>query len=424
MSPTLAYPVAAQPVGYHWGIPPQPVPATEYMTFNWGYPPPQFIPSSAVVQPQAQSQPPQFRPLSWRTTLCRHYIKNQGWCPLGDECGYIHDLSLAAHAHNDIRFPDSQRSGRGSNNRGRAGSKHSHCWAYVQGLCRVKDCPYLHPVAVNLFVPHTPCLAWPNCSRGALCAYKHPEPLMPKMSDVLPPPPPPAQPQQKPPSPILVIPTGSLQYQGTQYQGTTYFPVSSPGGIPQVQPAPVGVSQPSPHYTWTTYSPIASAPSGYSPYSPESNPFPSPYYETGPSLPPVTVAQQTGSSYTDGNMYPNMRFPVQMSEGTWVGENQDVEEKTPTATYKESTDSEVVIEEFPYKPPTQQRPGHARRISVALKSKDDCDALGLDSPSQTPTRVKRESWMRHSQRDAPTHRSWPWAPDNFGLQTASQLVII
>lgn len=65
----------------------------------------------------------------------------------------IHDLSLAAHAFNDIRFPGGNR----NPDSGRAGTKQSHCWAYVQGLCRVRDCPYLHPVAIGLctssFVP-------------------------------------------------------------------------------------------------------------------------------------------------------------------------------------------------------------------------------------------------------------------------------
>ena len=27
-----------------------------------------------------------YRPLSWRTTLCRHFLKNRGWCPLGEQC--------------------------------------------------------------------------------------------------------------------------------------------------------------------------------------------------------------------------------------------------------------------------------------------------------------------------------------------------
>ena len=57
----------------------------------------------------------------------------------------IHDVTLAAYATNDIRFPDGTRPPDS-----RAGSKHSHCWAYVQGLCRVKECPYLHPVAIHL----------------------------------------------------------------------------------------------------------------------------------------------------------------------------------------------------------------------------------------------------------------------------------
>ncbi|OJT03589.1 hypothetical protein TRAPUB_5765 [Trametes pubescens] len=27
-----------------------------------------------------------YRPLSWRTALCRHFVKNKGWCPVGDDC--------------------------------------------------------------------------------------------------------------------------------------------------------------------------------------------------------------------------------------------------------------------------------------------------------------------------------------------------
>lgn len=56
----------------------------------------------------------------------------------------IHDLTLAEFAKNDVRL----QGRRGE--RGKAGSKHSHCWAYVQGLCHVQDCQYLHPVAVHM----------------------------------------------------------------------------------------------------------------------------------------------------------------------------------------------------------------------------------------------------------------------------------
>lgn len=66
-------------------------------------------------------------------------------------------MALAAHATRDVRFPNDPTIGQGDapgKDRGKAASKHSHCWAYVQGLCRVKDCPYLHPEAIHLCAYH------------------------------------------------------------------------------------------------------------------------------------------------------------------------------------------------------------------------------------------------------------------------------
>lgn len=64
----------------------------------------------------------------------------------------IHDLTLAEFAKDDVRFPKSRNSSGfgGKHERGKAGSKHSHCWAYVQGLCHVQDCQYLHPASVQM----------------------------------------------------------------------------------------------------------------------------------------------------------------------------------------------------------------------------------------------------------------------------------
>ncbi|KAH8094487.1 hypothetical protein BXZ70DRAFT_360387 [Cristinia sonorae] len=440
-SPPLFSPYNASSLGYPWGIPSPTAHSPEQMQFNWSFtspfspppPPSHHHPQPShhyQPQPQAASQPnaPQFRPLSWRTTLCRHYSKNQGWCPLGDECGYIHDLALAAHATEDIRFPNQTRGpndSRGkSNAKGRAGSKHSHCWAYVQGLCRVKDCPYLHPAAINLFVPHTPCLAWPNCTRGSLCAYKHPEPLASKASEQpTPRPAPPVQPQvAQPPSPVLIYPPGTVQFHGTTYYMSPPppHPYSPPYGHHVVQPPPPPPPPPpappqsSPHYTW--YSPIApSVPSGYSPYSPASIPFRSPPYEQGQSLPPVSIAGSmagslSGPSYDENPLFHGMRPPVSLNDATGAADTGVDEDQCKPRS--------ELIEEFPYQPPplTQRREGHghARRISVTLRSRDDSDALGLTT-TQGSVRPGRESWMGHSQRDGPTHRSWPWVSDAFGI---------
>ncbi|KAA1467187.1 hypothetical protein DENSPDRAFT_832176 [Dentipellis sp. KUC8613] len=55
--------------------------------------------------------------------------------------------------------------------------KTTHCWAFVQGLCRVQDCPYIHPRDAEPYIKYTPCLAWPFCKDGDNCRYKHPERL-------------------------------------------------------------------------------------------------------------------------------------------------------------------------------------------------------------------------------------------------------
>lgn len=82
-NPQFSFPVTAAAPGFVWPTMSPPVATADMAGFNWMYPPIQpGIPSHLVA-----SQPPQFRPLSWRTTLCRHFVKNQGWCPLGDDCG-------------------------------------------------------------------------------------------------------------------------------------------------------------------------------------------------------------------------------------------------------------------------------------------------------------------------------------------------
>ena len=70
-----------------------------------------------------------------------------------DTVSSIHDLALAEYAKDDVRFGVRHLLGAGTgkfNGKGKVGSKHSHCWAYVQGLCHMQDCQYLHPVAVRL----------------------------------------------------------------------------------------------------------------------------------------------------------------------------------------------------------------------------------------------------------------------------------
>lgn len=234
-------------------------------------------------------------------------------------------------------------------------------------------------------MPHTPCLAWPNCSRGALCSYKHPEPLIPKVPEQQPVPPPP-QPAQ-PSSPIRVIPSGTVQF-----YGTTYFPVGSPTA-PPVQ------SMPSPHYSWN-YSPaMPSVASGYSPYSPESLSFHSPYYETVSNLPPASSVPRVFAGSELDDIHRLVGMP--RSSLAPIPEPSTEPPTTENPGKSEATASGVAVEDFPYQPPPPGKRGHARRVSVAVKSKEDSDALGLSVPPRT---TRRESWMGHRQRDEPAHR--------------------
>lgn len=407
LNPNFSFPAIATGVPFTWPPMSPPLPSPEAGGYNWGFAP--FSPPTSTAPP-GHSQPPQFRPLSWRTTLCRHFAKNQGWCPLGDECGYIHDLSLAAHVTHDIRFPDGTRP-----SDSRAGSKHSHCWAYVQGLCRVKDCPYLHPVAITLFIPHTPCLAWPNCTRGVLCAYKHPEPLIPKLSELqLSPPAPVPPPQPQPSSPVRVIPSGTVQF-----HGTTYFPMQQGVHHHHHHPAaamPTALPSPPQYY----YSPAGRTvtTSGYSPYSPESVPFHSPYYEAVSSLPPPPAAA-VPRAFTGPDLDDLHRF-AGLPKST-LPPLQEPAEAAPQGEPAKASPSPAPTEEFPYQPPppgTQR--GHARRVSVVMKSKEESDAAPSADGALPPRSTRRESWMHHRQRDEPAHRSWPYAPDVFAGVASQQ----
>lgn len=148
--PDAPLPFADQPSGYFPGYNSQ----VEGITPPWGYPIP--IPTP----------PGSYKPISWRTTLCRHFVKNKGWCPVGDACGYIHDLTLhphrptletkikskisgSNHPYNDpassLLFTRDQGKSRVIGGGVPVGSRGSHCWAYVQGSCGMKVCRYYHP---------------------------------------------------------------------------------------------------------------------------------------------------------------------------------------------------------------------------------------------------------------------------------------
>ncbi|TFY66855.1 hypothetical protein EVG20_g4233 [Dentipellis fragilis] len=126
--------------------------------------------SWASYQAMMAKQPaiPGYRHFSYRTAPCKHFSQSNGqFCPLGDDCNYIHDKKLMWRPYTGWQRTPT----------GIIFKKTTHCWAFVQGLCRVQDCPYIHPRDAEPYVKYTPCLAWPFCKDGDNCRYKHPERL-------------------------------------------------------------------------------------------------------------------------------------------------------------------------------------------------------------------------------------------------------
>jgi hypothetical protein len=240
-------------------------------------------------------------------------------------------------------------------------------------------------------IPHTPCLAWPNCVRGALCAYKHPEPLIPKVPEL------PVTTamsfQPQPPSPVQVIPSGTVQF-----HGTTYFPQG------RAQPPVANMPSP-PQYSWN-YSPIMqSVPSGY---SPESLPFHSPYYETM-TISGVPAAASVPRAFT--GVGPDLSDLRNLASAPTYTLSPDSVSSAMTrsiseeqAKLTEPVTSSATDEDSPYQAPPPGKHGHARRVSVAMRSKEDSDAVQAAPVAPPRKTTRRESWMGHRGRDEPTHR--------------------
>ncbi|KAI9434402.1 hypothetical protein H4582DRAFT_1979734 [Lactarius indigo] len=137
--------------------------------------------------------------MSYKTTPCRHFTLNRGWCPWGDDCCFIHDSELEW-----VPAPDRGSSGRstpssttlvgGNYNPSHNGtvttvaepgtavrsssSQSAHCWGYIQGLCPHSGdkCKFVHPADTVPYIKYTPCLTWPRCGYPTqVCPLKHPQ---------------------------------------------------------------------------------------------------------------------------------------------------------------------------------------------------------------------------------------------------------
>ncbi|KAF8485704.1 hypothetical protein DFH94DRAFT_707120 [Russula ochroleuca] len=186
-SPPTARTALSGPFSSRMPMPPHPSPLDQEE-------PKPVTPAGVVSQhPQATSIAPKKEDMAYKTTPCRHFTLNQGWCPWGDDCGFIHDPDLewvpASERTSGRSTPNSTLGGNKSllhektmaeseiDIRRSVSSKSAHCWGYIQGVCpHSETCKYLHPADIVPYIKYTPCLTWPRCGYPALaCPLKHPQ---------------------------------------------------------------------------------------------------------------------------------------------------------------------------------------------------------------------------------------------------------
>lgn len=185
----------AQPIPHAPTHVPQSAPATN--RYNHEGP----ISATPMYAHETLTAAPRKLDISYKTTPCRHFTLNRGWCPWGDDCCFIHDPALEW-----VPPPDRGSSGRSTpssttlvggtykpapapnytmngaaepNTIVRSSSSQSaHCWGYIQGLCphSADTCKFLHPSNVLPYIKYTPCLSWPRCGYPTQeCPLKHPQ---------------------------------------------------------------------------------------------------------------------------------------------------------------------------------------------------------------------------------------------------------
>lgn len=95
--PTLPLYLPADSLYHPWAARDQPLPHVpfdgsfsvndfEKRDIGQSYDPAGNESSRQPVAPKYHMAMPLMRPFSWKTAPCRHFVRHQGWCPLGDRC--------------------------------------------------------------------------------------------------------------------------------------------------------------------------------------------------------------------------------------------------------------------------------------------------------------------------------------------------
>lgn len=196
---------------------------------------------------------------------------------------------------------------------------------------------------------YTPCLAWPECSSGERCAFKHPALLQSpclEFMDVI------APPQS------LVQATRNLAspYGSHQLNGTTYFPI-----LP---------------------SPVVHIPQAYESACTAQNSIHERSEREASLSGAISLEENRSPSWSLADPE-DARHPGLSSEAAGVTGTSEADTDRLTFTAED---------EFPFRPPKNQRVGHARRISVAIKVRDDSSTKDIiNEPDNTAKRMTHQN---------------------------------
>ncbi|KAF8556582.1 hypothetical protein OG21DRAFT_595033 [Imleria badia] len=335
-------------------------------------------PSTSLLLSKSDStsleQVPQTRQSSRRKKYsCRHFIRTGGWCPAGGQCKFHHDVAAlpSAGVRKAERAPPSDTDAHGEGGRTISGGVLMGIQSPSPPIVSQAHLEPRHTEA-ELTQPYQP-MYWPNYTWQTYQPYyaavpiRNAAPSSVVQHSAYPyppsgPPPPPPQPQTVPPSNTQTsLPLGSYEV-----NGTTYFP-SAPS-LPT--PPPVTYSMP--------VHPV--------PYNHTAAPA-HPYYAP-PTLPAgyYDISTQTRDVGPPTSFDPFASDPMLPSELPVIPRLEDYQISpiqqdvlplplsSPSALMGDlglsTTPGKPTVaqeHEFPYRPPKDQRVGHARRISVNIK---------------------------------------------------------
>ncbi|XP_006455263.1 hypothetical protein AGABI2DRAFT_180406 [Agaricus bisporus var. bisporus H97] len=339
--------------------------------------------------------------IAWKTTPCKHFVKNSGWCPLGDSCNFIHDWQLV---YSNMWNRDIIRQTAESSSRPDGSQKAtSHCWAHVQGFCGTRNCPHFHPADIQPYIKYTPCPAWLLCDKRDTCPFKHfdgvptsqvPEQPVAQPAIAAPAPAHAYYPSQPPSVPVAYTPPTHLRPNAVEVCGTTYFPYaqaqnvamegeynySMPAPVPVPVPVPVPMAAPVPiplptqlptHFPMDIPPPTSPPPSYH--YVPQENLF----YGEYSTLVPSYVTEPPESQTPRPASEPTSAIPLEDS-GSWLAhpDSGSYPESVPgmgilpeveqPVTDRNSAEAESREAEDQRK--KRRSTGHVRRISVNIKT--------------------------------------------------------